>query len=127
MEIALDTNALSAFADGEKNIYNIIRDFRRLALPATVLGEYRFGLKFSRYREQRSKWLSELLKHSRILEIDEITTNYYADIRSILKRQGTPLPENDVWIASSCIQYNLSILSRDKHFDNLKNMTRLSW
>ncbi|MEE8590696.1 MAG: PIN domain-containing protein [Spirochaetia bacterium] len=44
-----------------------------------------------------------------------------------LKAAGTPLPENDLWIAALVRQYDLPLLSKDRHFDNVQGISRLSW
>ena len=46
----LDTNALSAFADGNQNVRETIVDAAGPYLPVIVIGEYRFGLLSSRDR-----------------------------------------------------------------------------
>lgn len=44
MALILDTNALSAFADGDPGLRREIGQETDLALPAVVLGEYMFGI-----------------------------------------------------------------------------------
>ena len=48
MEVALDTGALAEFAAGNENLGRVLAPYRSIALPATVLGEYRYGLMGSR-------------------------------------------------------------------------------
>ncbi len=50
----LDTNALSAEADGGQTPEPILRQADEIAVPAIVLGEYRFGIRRSRYRKNTS-------------------------------------------------------------------------
>jgi len=45
-----------------------------------------------------------------------------ATIRTELKRTGTPIPSNDVWIAALCRQHSFSLLSRDRHFDLVRGI-----
>ena len=71
--------------------------------------------------------LKELLIDAQILPIGEQTTVAYADISSELKAAGTPIPGNDLWIAALVREYDLSLLSKDKHFDSVRGITRLSW
>lgn len=53
----LDTNALSAFADGDKKLLPIIENEPGLAVPVIVLGEYLYGVHQSRFRERYERWL----------------------------------------------------------------------
>lgn len=123
----LDTNGLSALAEGESALEPILRKAIQVAIPVIVLGEYRYGISQSRYRKQYERWLNEYLSKFRILAIDEQTTISYSAVRTELKKAGTPIPANDVWIAALCRQHSLPLLSRDRHFDAVTGITRLNW
>lgn len=123
----LDTNGLSAVADGEPTIEPILRNAAQIAIPVIVLGEYRYGISQSRDRNRYEQWLSEYLPKFRILDIDERTTISYASVRLELKKAGTPIPSNDVWIAALCRQHSLPVVSRDRHFDSVLGIKRLHW
>lgn len=62
-----------------------------------------------------------------VLAILESTTNAYAAIRHDLKKAGTPVPENDIWIAALALEYSLRILSNDRHFDAIPHVRRVDW
>ena len=123
----LDTNALSAFADGVSDLRPWVQQAQRLAIPAIVLGEYRFGIQQSRVRAQLEKWLDENLSFHQILDVNDETALHYADLRVELKRSGTPIPSNDVWIAALSRQHHMPVLSRDRHFDFVTGLRRLHW
>ena len=123
----LDTNALSALADGEPRAVEQIAKAQLVAIPVIVLGEFRFGIMLSRHRREYEEWLQETLAVATLLLIDEETTRYYAELRVELRDRGTPLPANDVWIAAVCRQHSLPILSRDRHFDSVTELRRVAW
>lgn len=123
----LDTNALSALLDAEAALLEVIGEVRELALPVIVLGEYRFGIAISKRRHEYEAWLARDLALFRVLPVIEETSSHYAAIRSELKASGTPIPANDVWIAALARQHRLPIVSRDIHFDNVKNVERIGW
>lgn len=122
----LDTNALSAIVDGDAKIAEALSP-GRLAIPVIVLGEFRFGVQQSRRREGYMDWLAEHLSDYDVLDVNEATTTYYADIRIESRQGGNPIPSNDVWIAALCRQHSLPILSRDRHFDVVKGLRRVGW
>jgi len=105
----LDTNALSAFADGEPGVRDAIANSPGPYLPVIVLGEYRFGLMQLRDAARRMEWLHGLVQQWTVLEITIETSMAYAEIRGVLKRNATPIPSNDVWIASLARQHGISI------------------
>jgi predicted nucleic acid-binding protein len=125
--VILDTNALSAVADGEPQAVAQIARARVIAVPVIVLGEYRFGFAQSRRRADYERWLAEFLFPCQVLEVSADTAVLYAEVRCELKREGTPIPANDAWIAALCRQHALPILSRDGHFDLVKAIRRLTW
>jgi len=125
--VILDTNGLSAVAEGEPALEPILRKATQVAIPVIVLGEYRYGIALSRERNRYEQWLSEYLPRFRILDVDERTTISYAAVRGELKKAGISIPSNDVWIAALCRQHSLPILSRDRHFDSVPGLRRLHW
>jgi len=123
----LDTNALSAFVDGDAGVGNVLRRQARAAIPAIVLGEFRYGVRQSRQRSSYEAWLDSHLVHFDVLPITEETAVVYAELRLALKRSGRPIPANDAWIAALAVQHRLPVLSRDEHFDSVANLDRRSW
>ncbi len=123
----LDTNGLSALAVGESRLEPILRKAAQIAVPVIVLGEYRYGIQQSRERQRYEHWLVEYLPKFRVLTVDEQTTTSYAVVRGELKRAGTSIPSNDVWIAALCRQHSLPVLSRDRHFDLVPALRRIDW
>jgi predicted nucleic acid-binding protein len=125
--VILDTNALSAFADGEAGVGELLRRQARAAIPVIVLGEFRYGIAQSRHRSIYEAWLASQLPHFEVLAITEDTAVAYAALRMALKRSGRPIPANDAWIAALALQYRLPVLSRDEHFDVVPGLKRERW
>ena len=123
----LDTNGLSAVADGDAALEPILNRAAELAVPVIVLGEYRYSIRQSRERQRYEEWLTDSLPSYRILDVDQDTTIYYAALRTELKKAGTPIPSNDVWIAALCRQHALPVVSRDRHFDSVSRLRRIDW
>src|SRR4051812_1219187 len=101
----LDTNALSDFFAGNAAIGGIIAAESALYLPVIVLGEYRFGLLGSKKAKEITPRLDALEKSASVLLVDPETTHHYAAVHHQLKLSGTPIPQNDVWIAALCRQH----------------------
>ena len=123
----LDTNALSAFVDGDAGVGAVLRTQARAAIPVIVLGEFRYGIAESRHRKAYESWLDSQLRHFDVLAITDQTTIAYAALRVALRRSGRPIPANDAWIAALALQHRLPILSRDAHFDVVAGVQRTVW
>ncbi len=123
----LDTNALSAWAEGYAAIRRPLRSARRLVLPSVVLGEYYFGIRQSRHRRRYEDWLARNVPLAEVAVITSATAHAYADIRIELKQAGSPIPQNDVWIAALARQHTLPVLSNDRHFDSVGGVSRIGF
>lgn len=123
----LDTNALSAAAEGHPGVMEILASAQQLALPVVVIGEYRYGIAQSRHRARYRRWLDGLIADCTVLDITVQTTPHYAAISVELRQVGKPIPTNDLWIAALCRQYSLPLLSQDLHFDVVAGIQRLAW
>lgn len=123
----LDTNALSALADGERDFLQAVGRTRILSVPVVVIGEYLFGIRHSRHRQRYQEWLASNLRAFQIMPITEKTAEHYAEIRSELKTSGRPIPSNDLWIAALAREHVLPVLSRDRHFGVVQGLRTLGW
>ena len=123
----LDTNALSAFADGDESLGAQLASAPELCLPVTVLGEYRFGVRQSRHRKAYEEWLGQALRELAVLPVLESTAEHYAALCHELKKAGTPIPTNDAWVAAACREHSLPVVSRDAHFDLVRGLRRIEW
>jgi predicted nucleic acid-binding protein len=125
--VILDTNALSAFVDGDVGVGEVLRRQARAAIPVIVLGEFRYGIAESRHRATYEAWLESQLPRFDVLTVTDETAIAYAALRVALKRSGRPMPANDAWIATLALQHRLPVLSRDQHFDVVPDLVRKSW
>jgi tRNA(fMet)-specific endonuclease VapC len=125
--LIIDTNALSAIADEEPGIRGVLEKATLAAIPVIVLGEYGFGIVQSARRSHHQKWLRENLPGFLVLDITRETAEQYGALRLELKRAGTPIPSNDLWVAALCREHRLPVLSRDRHFDRISGLRRLAW
>jgi tRNA(fMet)-specific endonuclease VapC len=125
--LILDTNALSAFVDGDTGVAQVLRRQSRAALPVIVLAEFRYGLAESRHRAEYEAWMEQHLAGFEVLDVTDTTAVAYAGLRAALRRLGRPIPANDAWIAALALEHRLPVLSRDEHFDVVEGIQRTSW
>jgi tRNA(fMet)-specific endonuclease VapC len=127
VEVVVDTNALSAWLDGDPGIAKPLTEVTTLLLSPVALGEYRFGIQASREQASYEVKLQQLEKRFSVLGLDAATAIAYAKIRRQLKNDGRPIPWHDVWIAAQAKQHNARILSNDGHFDFVNGIERIGW
>jgi tRNA(fMet)-specific endonuclease VapC len=123
----LDTNAVSRLLEGDPALEALLAHVPRHELPVIVIGEYRYGLARSRLRRSLLPLFDELVRESTVLSVGLGTAAVYATVREALRAQGTPIPENDVWISALAMEHGLDIVSRDTDFDHVAGVRRRSW
>ena len=123
----LDTNALSAWADGDRSIEPVLRSAADVVIPVIVLGEFDFGIRQSRHYQRYAEWLDASLAAVEVALIDRGVAHAYGAVRLELKQAGTPIQINDTWIAAMARHRQLPIVSRDSHFDAVSGVRRVSW
>lgn len=127
MALILDTNALSAWLDGDPKLEAKLVAADRIALSPIVLGEFRFGILRSRHRATYEQRLSLIELDFPPLLITGTTAARYAALRHELAAKGRPIPWHDLWIAAQALQHHCAVLSRDEHFDDVSKLRRITW
>jgi tRNA(fMet)-specific endonuclease VapC len=113
----LDTSAALDWIGGLDPIASRVAQYAYLYLPAVVVGELLLGLELSGRSQQAQEGVQRLLTWCDVLHIDEGTAPHYAVLKAYLRRQGTPIPENDVWVIATARQHSLPLLATDRrHF-----------
>jgi len=125
--VILDTNAISAWADGQGDVIKLVPVSLAVALPVICIGEYLWGLRNSRSRDALQAWLADAIKVAVVLDITLSTTAAYAEVKSIVQAKGRPIPPNDAWIAALALEHGMPVVSRDKHFDYIDGIDRIAW
>ena len=117
-QIMLDTSAYSAFLRGNQQIKLSLQHADKIFLNPIILGEILAGFIMGKRERKNRTILQEFLSSPRvkIVSIDEETSERYGVITGYLRKEGTPIPTNDLWIAASAMQYGFKILTTDKHY-----------
>jgi len=116
--LMLDTTAVSGFFKGHEEIRENIASADELFLNPVVIGELLAGFGMGGRERKNREVLREFLSSPRVrvIDVDGETSERYAAIFAHLRRSGTPIPTNDLWIAASAMQYGLKLLTTDKHY-----------
>ncbi len=127
LRIAIDVNRYVDFARGIDEAVTCIRRAGQIYLPFVVLAELRAGFRAGQRAKANEAVLSRFLQSDRVTVLlpDEQTTHVYAEVFVQLRRAGTPIPTNDLWIAALVIQHDLVLFSRDQHFEVLPQIARI--
>ena len=127
MKLALDTNRYTDLCRGEPPVIETVEQADAVWLPFIVVGELRAGFAVGTQGPRNEAVLQRFLLKPGvgILYADGQTTHHYASIYRQLRKQGTPIPTNDMWIAALVLQHSLVLCARDAHFDALPQLARV--
>ncbi len=125
VNLVLDTSAYSHFRTGHPVVHRHMTTADAVALPATVLGELHAAFKLGGRERENEAGLSTFLEEPfvRTLTIGPDTARHYGTIFASLRRAGTPIPLNDIWIAASTLEHGGHLLTFDRDFERVENLS----
>ncbi len=127
MRVVLDTNRYVDLCRNDDSVVDVVEIAESVHLPFVVLAELRAGFALGTRGAENERVLRKFLAKDGvdILYADDGTTRHYAVLYRQLRQQGTPIPTNDLWVAALVLQHDLTLCSRDAHFDHLAQLVRV--
>lgn len=128
MPLLLDTNVLIKFLRGNEKIAKVVSTYEQILVPTVVIGEYKAGVTVETAVGHQQLSALEMFLDStavKIVGVTEDVANAYARIFRVLKANGTPIPQNDLWIAACAITKGAVVYSLDTHFSNVPLLERV--
>lgn len=124
MRVALDTNRYTDLCRGDEGLTRLLEQAEWVYLPFVVLAELRTGFAAGARGGENEEMLQRFLGKPgvEVLWAGDETTRIYAGLYRQLRRQGTPIPVHDLWIAALTVEHNLALCTRDRHFRELPQL-----
>ena len=128
MKLLLDTNVYSSLAQGDPATVRLIRRADELLMSVVVIGELRYGFRFWARLEENESMLLEFLTRPFVaaIPVTEVTADRYARIANSLRRRGSLIPQNDMWIAAQSMEHGADLCSFDSHFENVEGIVQVT-
>lgn len=98
-----------------------------LYVSTIALGELYYGAEHSSNIKQGLEDVDRLAKSLSVLSVDNATAKIYGHIKHEQRLKGQMLPDNDLWIAATAIQYGLTLAARDNHFTWVDELDLQQW
>jgi len=123
-KILIDTNIYSYAMRGDNEVTSCLQQVTHIGISSISIGELLSGFKAGNKEEINRQELNIFLDSSRVslYYVDEFTAEFYSAILNQLKKQGTPIPTNDIWIAATALQQGLPVYTLDKHFNHIAGL-----
>ena len=117
-KIVLDTNAYVRYLAGDGKVLDALARAERVLVSVFVMGElfagFRNGAREKRSREILGRFLSK--PSVSVLDATAETAEYFGMVKAALRKVGTPIPLNDVWIAAHALETGSVLVTYDPHF-----------
>jgi tRNA(fMet)-specific endonuclease VapC len=126
-KLLLDTSVIIEMMSGDAEAQRAAAAAERVFVPVTALGELLFGAEKSRQRELEMAKIAAFVSSREVLPCESETAHQYGEIRNHLRLKGRPIPDNDIWIAAIAQQYDLTVATRDAHFQEIEDLALLTW
>jgi len=123
----LDTNVIIAIFGKDSSILEPLSRAKEIFVPVIAIGELYYGAHYSTRPQENVCKITEFASVARVLGCDIITSEIYGIIKASLRMKGTPIPENDIWIAAIAKQHGLTLVTRDTHFHEVEGIDLAHW
>ena len=124
MKLLLDTSAYSGFRLGNPSVLEMISAADSVLVSPIMLGELMYGFRKGTRLDQNLRMLRRFLEHEavEVVPAGEVTADRYSRIALQLKKDGSPIPINDIWIAAQAMEHGAELLASDRHFDRIAGL-----
>jgi tRNA(fMet)-specific endonuclease VapC len=123
----LDTNVIIELFKGNKAIAFNINKLKQFYISSIVLGELYIGINRVANKTKHLNKLNDFLELCIVINIDSITAKIYGETVAALYLKGNPIPTNDIWIAATALQHQLTLITGDNHFKQIDKLKMKAW
>jgi tRNA(fMet)-specific endonuclease VapC len=125
--LLIDTNIVIALFANDPAVQQHLENAIEVFIPVIAIGELYYGANKSTRVKENATRISEFATRNALLLCDPVTAQWYGQIKDGLRKKGRPIPENDIWIADTAVQYDLTLITRDDHFRDIDGLRVESW
>ena len=96
----------------------LVRESSEIVFSPIVAGELMAGFRWDGKFEHHRRELLEFIAHPRVhlTPLGVTTSDRYGRIYRLLRKKGTPIPTNDMWVAAQAMETGAELASADRHF-----------
>jgi tRNA(fMet)-specific endonuclease VapC len=123
-KVCIDTNAYSQLLKGSSQLQETLEQAHVVCISVVCIGELLAGFKLGSKEKENKILLEKFISQPtvEVLEVTSETAEFYAEVFAQLRKNGTPIPLNDVWIAAHTFQSGSVLLTLDKHFAKIPGL-----
>ena len=124
--LIIDTSAYVRLGHGNTDIRDALDAAVRVYMSVIVLGELHSGFRGGSRKQEKLEDLSRFLAKARVetLSVTDETASVYGSMKTDLKRRGSDIPSNDIWLAAQAMENGAVLVTYDRHFDRVPGLRR---
>ena len=124
-QLLIDTNIYSYALRGDDSVVEVLKKTEHIGISVISIGELLSGFKGGGKEKKNREELELFLDSPRVVvyQVDEDTSEFYAEIINNLRAIGKPVPTNDIWIAAVAFQNGLRLFTKDEHFKAIAGLS----
>lgn len=126
-EVLLDTTVAVAHLRGVAVVSQRLAAAQTRYLPTVALGELYYGVQRSAHPEENRQRMERWLQTVVLVPVGGASAQHYGMLKQHLAQAGTPIPENDLWIAAIALEHGWPLATRDAHFERVPDLTVEDW
>ena len=123
----LDNNIVIALWGGDNDVVRQFNQNMLVYVPSIVFGELYYGAKKSARSDLNLARIDEFASSVEMIDVDFRDARLYGEIKDQLRKNGRPIPENDIWIAALAMRHELTLVTRDAHFQSVQGLKIEMW
>ena len=120
-----DTNIIIDIFLGDSILKAKIKSIKNPIISSVTVGELYYGAYNSNKPLKHIKQIDDFLSICQVVAVEKGTAKIYGEIKTQLRKNGTPIPENDIWLSATAIEKGMILISRDKHLKLVENLELL--
>lgn len=124
--ILLDTSAYAHLRRGHAEVLDLLSSAEQLFLSTITLGELEAGFILGSREDENRRALQTFLSEPfvAVVEASDAVATRYGALFARLRRAGTPVPTNDIWIASCALHVGAQLITFDSDFERFIELDR---
>ncbi len=123
----LDTNIIIALFADDTAVKENLAGAEETFVPSIAIGEMCYGARKSVRVQENLTRIDKFAASSVVLGCDTDTAHRHGEIKNSLRMKGRPIPENDIWIAAIALRHDLTLVTRDEHFNEIESLKVATW
>jgi tRNA(fMet)-specific endonuclease VapC len=122
--LLLDTSAYSHLRTGHKDVLDRVAAATAVLMPVIVVGELEAAFAAGTRPHENRASLEEFLAEAfvSVVPVTRSVAHRYGELFGQLRRAGTPIPVNDIWIAAIAIEQRRELLTFDWDFARVPDL-----